>query len=175
MKSFKKLFLEKIDFEKAEQEISWNSVGDKTWMTSFNYNIESNSFDSEGTGDVYYITVQLIEDPKSFSSPLSELAEKFPNLIKDESYFWVDFESKDWGTATISKQAKRRNAMDIIRKVISVVVSKVPVEANICFTASSDQGSKVSLYSVLSRKFAEHFSKSTNSEEFEGEVYFLIH
>jgi hypothetical protein len=175
MKLFKKLFLEEFKYAKSEQEIVWKTVGEDTWMTSFNYNIETNSFDSEGTSDVYYITVQLLQNPKSFSSPLSEFDEAFPRIVKDEPYFWIDFESKDWGTATISKQERRRNAPAIIRKVISVVANKVPADANMCFTASSDQESRVSLYNALSKKFAEYFNKSADSHEFEGEVYFFIH
>lgn len=175
MKSFKKLFLEKFDFTKVEQDVVWNSVGNNTWMTSFNYNIESDSFDQEGTNDVYYITVQLVNKPKSFSSPLSDFNKAFPGVITDEPYFWIDFESKDWGTATISKQDKRRNARAIINKVVSTIVSKVPMSANLCFTASSDQRSRVSLYKVLSKTVAEQFHKKVDSEEFEGEVYFLIH
>lgn len=183
--NFKSFFAEKINLEmEPKKDIAWNRIGTKkeqNWQTSFIYDLDThqihfNPSEEIKNKDTYYVNVSLIPDPLAPTSNLQGLAESYPNLIKNEPYWWMDFESVAHGTETVSSgETKPRKATSIFNTVISLLSSKIPKGSNLSFTSDKNQTSKISLYTLLGNLVARKFGKTLDTVTHEDEVYFLIH
>jgi hypothetical protein len=183
--NFKSFFEEKINLEiEPKKDAIWNRIGSKkeqNWQTSFTYDLDShrihfNPSEEIKNKDIYYVNVLLIPDPLAPTSNLQDLAESYPNLIKNEPYWWMDFESVAHGTETVSSgETKPRRATSIFNTVISLLSSKIPKGSNLSFTSDKNQASKISLYTLLANLVSRKFGKTLDTVTHEDEVYFLIH
>lgn len=198
--SFKQYFEEKFAFTgsgaNAIRGEKWiKAQGDELWTYGFVYNLKDKSVEPHPTEsladlpdeyfithDIYSITLEKTL-PKNSSSPIHEIAKAYPKEIKQEPYFWISFESYDWGSKAISNQSprSRRPARKILQTVISALDLIVKPQDNVCFSAAESDQSRVSLYMLLARQYAEHVGKKVITKVFKtddpsssGEVYFFI-
>lgn len=177
---FKHFFQERFDFNKLSLPFSvkWAQIAPTIWRTSFDYDDESKIV---GVGlkqktDVYDVNAEYIEDPYSIESALAEVAHNNQNKIKQEPYWWIDFESREWGTGTSSRKGETsRNARAILKAVMGILSDKISIGDNISFTSGIDQPSKISLYSLLANTLAKQYGKTVDTIQEEDQFYFFIH
>lgn len=187
MVDFKTFFCERFQFSKRKlpYDIAWKKIGETqtnglSWMTSFGYDLDTNSIvassNTKENVDIYHINANYLKDPYSPDSNVVDITKKYPQLVKREPYWWVDFFSIHQGTETISKETEtHRNARLIFKTVIDILANKIPKQSNICFTSDSSQASKISLYTTLANLLARQTNKKVDIKNFKGEVYFFIH
>jgi len=196
--SFKQYFEEKFAFtgsgSQAIKGEKWATTDGNWWTYGFVYNIEDKTVGPHPgsladlpdeyfvSHDIYSITLEKTF-PKDPNSPIHDIAKLYPDVVKQEPYFWTSFESYDWGSKAISNQSpqSRRPARLILQTVIAALDLKVKPSDNICFSAARNDNSRVSLYKLLSSQYAKIHGKQvitkeykTNSDESEPEVYFFV-
>lgn len=177
---FKHYFQEKFNFDKFSLPfaIKWIQIAPTIWRTAFGYNNDLKAVDSGTTekSDVYDVSAEYIEDPYSIESAIADVAHDNQNKIKHEPYWWIDFESRQWGTETTSRMGKtQRNARIILKTVIAILSEKIPASDNISFTSGANQPSKISLYGSLAKALAKEYGKNVDQILQEDQVYFFIH
>jgi hypothetical protein len=178
--AFKQFFFEKFDFKKPSIPFSvvWKQISPNIWRTSFAYDDTTGTVNTKlkRGNDTYDVNAEYIKDPYSMESALADVAHEYDNLIKQEPYWWIDFESRNWGTETSSKGgATVRNARLILKTVIGILAEKIQVGDNISFTSGADQQSKISLYTLLANLLAKEYGKKVDVLPYEEEVYFFVH
>jgi hypothetical protein len=178
--AFKQFFFEKFDFKKTSLPFSvdWKQISPNIWRTSFAYDDATGSVsaDLKKKNDTYDVNAEYIKDPYGMESALADVAHEYVNHIKQEPYWWIDFESRAFGTETSSKEgAAARNARLILKTVIGILAEKIQAGDNISFTSGADQQSKISLYTLLANLLAKEYGKKVNVLPHEEEVYFFVH
>jgi hypothetical protein len=178
--AFKHFFQEKFNFEKFSLPfaVKWIQIAPTIWRTSFGYDNDSKTVGSgiNQKSDVYDVTAEYIGDPYSMESAIADVAHDNQNKIKHEPYWWIDFESREWGTGTTSRIGETpRNARIILKTVIAILAEKVPIGDNISFTSGIDQPSKISLYSLLANTLAKQYGKTVEEIQQDDQLYFFIH
>lgn len=178
--AFKQFFSEKFDFKKPSLpfSVNWKQVSPNIWRTTFAYDEATGTVNTKlkKGNDAYDVNAEYIEDPYSMESALADVAHEYVNHIKQEPYWWIDFESRSFGTETSSKEgAAARNARLILKTVIGILAEKIPIGDNISFTSGADQQSKISLYTLLANLLAKEYGKKVDVLPYEEEVYFFVH
>lgn len=189
--NFKQYFEEKFAFTGSKDltkgiDFGWQSSSSVLGISvgGFSYNFKDKTIenypDLTDTPEEYFITHDLysitLQDITKGDNPLEGFIERYPNALKGGPYYWISFESYEWGSRTVSVASKvARNARLIIQTVISALDQKLNPSDNVCFSADANDESRNSLYSLLARKYA----KSTNKEVFiqkDGdEIVYLVH
>ncbi len=195
--NFKQYFEEKFAFTGS----SANAIKGEKWIKSgplatygFVYNIKDKTVGPHPESlddlsdeyfvenDIYSITLEKTL-AKDSGSPIHTISRQYPDLVKKEPYFWISFESYDWGSQAISNKSplSRRPAKLILQTVIAALDLEVKPSDNICFSAAKNDTSRVSLYSVLANQYAKQHGKQvftkefkTESTESEPEIYFFV-
>jgi hypothetical protein len=178
--NFKQFFTEKFNFNKlsAPFQVKWHQAAPNIWRSSFAYDEAEGNVSSivNKKNDVYDVNVEYIVNPYDKNSPLADVSDSNSSIVKQEPYWWIDFESRVWGTSTSSNMgASIKNARLILKTVISILAEKIPVGDNISFTSGADQVSKISLYTLLANTLAKQHGKHVNVIPYEEEVYFFVH
>jgi hypothetical protein len=177
--AFKQFFAEKFDFKKPSLPFSvdWKQISPNIWRTTFAYDDAGVvSAQLKKNSDAYDVNAEYIEDPYGMESALADVAHEYVGRIKSEPYWWIDFESRNWGTETSSKEgATARNARLILKTVIGILAEKIPVGDNISFTSGASQQSKISLYTLLANLLAKEYNKKVDVLPYEEEIYFFVH
>lgn len=177
---FKHFFQEKFNFDKFSLPfiVKWSQIAPTIWRTSFDYDNDSKAvgIGMKQKSDIYDVTAEYIKDPYSMESALADVAHDNQNKIKQEPYWWIDFESREWGTGTTSRIGETpRNARIILKTVMAILSEKVSVGDNISFTSGTDQPSKISLYRLLANALANQYGKTVEEVSQEDQLYFFIH
>lgn len=178
--NFKQFFTERFNFNKlsAPFQVKWHQVSSNIWRSSFAYDetVGTVSSDVKKKNDVYDVNAEYIENPYDENSSLADVSDSNSSIVKQEPYWWIDFESRVWGTSTSSNLgASIKNARLILKTVISILAEKIPIGDNISFTSGADQVSKISLYTLLANTLAKQHGKHVNVIPYEEEVYFFVH
>ena len=188
--NFKQYFEERFSFTGSK---SLSKDIDFGWQTSdsipgllvggFSYNFEDKTIekypDLSNTPDEYFISHDLytitLQDI-SKDNPLEGFLKKYPNVLKEGSYYWISFESYEWGSRTASVASKvARNARFILQTVISALDQKLKPSDNICFSADATDESRNSLYSKLARIYANSTNKQVFTQKDGDEIVYFVH
>jgi hypothetical protein len=189
--SFKQHFEEKFAFTGSSSlskdiNFSWqNNDGiPGIWVGGFAYNFNDKAIenypDLSSTPDEYFITHDLysitLQDISKGDNPLEGFTKKYPNALKEGQYYWISFESYEYGSRTASVASKvARNARLIIQTVISALDQKLKPSDNVCFSADANDESRNSLYSLLARKYAKSTNKEVLTQKDGNEIIYLVH
>jgi hypothetical protein len=178
--TFKAYFEEKFsfDFKPLPKGSQWRKVGDKSWALSFAYDkvnktvgpVKSSEFDT------YTIFIDKIYNPHEELSSLSDFTKKYPNVVKQEPYIWIVFDSSEHGSDIASKEESPRAAKLILDTIVSALMLKITEKENIAFDAKVSEPSRVKLYRRLAYAFAQLTQKNVTEKTYLNKtVYFLIH
>jgi len=192
--SFKRYFEEKFAFTGSKKlskslDLTWQEVQTGIWLCGFAYNASTQTVESspESLGDLpdeyfvshdlYTITLQDINASNSFDDPLIGFRKKYSNLLKKkENYFWISFESYEWGSRNSSATSGIvRNPKLILQTVISAIDKKLKPTDNICFSADVNDRSRNLLYARLSNQYAKQVGKQTIKQQDGDENVYLVH
>lgn len=189
--SFKHYFEEKFSFTGSKSlakgiDFDWQSSPGVPglFVGGFSYNFADKTIenypDLTSTPDEYFITHDLysitLQDITKGDNPLEGFIKKYPNILKEEPYYWISFESYEWGSRTASVASKvARNAKLIIQTVISALDQKLKPSDNICFSADANDQSRNSLYTLLARMYANSTKKEVVTQKDGDEIVYLVH
>jgi len=189
--SFKQYFEERFSFTGSKSlakgiDFDWQSSPNVpgTFVGGFSYNFENKAIenypDLSSTPDEYFITHDLysitLQDITKGDNPLEGFLQKYPKAIKKEPYYWISFESYEWGSRTASIASKvARNARLIIQTVISALDQKLKPSDNICFSADANDESRNSLYLLLAKRYARSTNKNVSVQKDGDENIYLVH
>lgn len=188
--TFKQYFEEKFAFTGSKNlargvDLSWQEADGDTWVCGFSYNFKTKVIedypDISSTPDEYFVdhdlysvTLQRLLDDEN--NPLKGFLQKYPNALKDGTYYWISFESYEWGSRTASTLTKvPRNARLILQTVVAALDQKLTPSDNICFSADANDRSRNSLYSHLARDYAKSTNKEVVTQKDGDEIVYLVH
>lgn len=178
--TFKTHFQEKFSFKykPLPKGSIWRKVGDNSWILSFAYDkiyktigpVKGSEFDT------YTVFIDKIFDPFQEGNALQDFAIKYPDIVKQEPYNWVVFDSSEHGSDISSDKESPRAAKLILETIISALMLKITEKENVAFDAKVSEPSRVKLYRRLAQEIAVLNNKKVDEKPFFNKsVYFLIH
>lgn len=190
--SFKQYFEERFSFTGSKSlakgiNFDWQSSPNVpgTFVGGFSYNLEDKTIenypDLSSTPDEYFITHDLysitLQDISKGDNPIEGFLKTHPGVLKKGVYYWISYESYEWGSRKVSSESKiPRNAKLILQTVISALDEfGLKQTDNLCFTADAEDRSRNLVYKHISNNYANSTNKKVDIYNDGDENVYLVH